>query len=457
MAHRAPHRLSSALARGPAYLQMRLLVSVSSARSKPAASATAGVDDDGISSPRPPPLPVRLHGQAQEIRQVLNDSMHLALPDPRMTAVNSLIKRLLVAPDDAALKRSLAPEVDALDIDSIIHSSSSPLRARGRVLAALMGIHDFVERRGNYGIRILAVDGGGTKGLATIEMLKYIQERCDRPIHECFDLIAGTSTGAIIAYAIGFHHWPLRRVEKLYHTLSQEIFGMNTVAGGRRMLTGKSFYDTSVLEEIFKEHFGSRPLIETNSAEMVPKIVINSTLANRTPPVPYLFRNYCLGPDVKSSYPGTCNANVWQTLRATTAAPGYFEDMVYGSIVHHDGSVLMNNPTSLGIHEAKRIWGPNVPIECVLSLGTGRIRGTDSERVEKVRRDPVPELHPTVTLAASKAPSGHVENKHSRCLLLGFGRCLGVVSPKASSIAPLTQPQCIAPSQTCFPRMSISG
>jgi predicted acylesterase/phospholipase RssA len=48
-------------------------------------------------------------------------------------------------------------------------------------------------------VRILALDGGGIRGLITLEVLKEIEERTRKPIAELFDVVAGSSTGAIIA------------------------------------------------------------------------------------------------------------------------------------------------------------------------------------------------------------------------------------------------------------------
>jgi patatin-like phospholipase/acyl hydrolase len=47
--------------------------------------------------------------------------------------------------------------------------------------------------------RVLALDGGGAKGFYTLGVLKEIEGLVQKPLHDCFDLIFGTSTGAIIA------------------------------------------------------------------------------------------------------------------------------------------------------------------------------------------------------------------------------------------------------------------
>lgn len=47
--------------------------------------------------------------------------------------------------------------------------------------------------------RILSLDGGGAKGFYTLGILDEIEKNFGKPLHECFDLIFGTSTGSIIA------------------------------------------------------------------------------------------------------------------------------------------------------------------------------------------------------------------------------------------------------------------
>ena len=50
--------------------------------------------------------------------------------------------------------------------------------------------------------KILQIDGGGIRGIIPAVILSYLEEKCGKPLCQCFDLITGTSTGAIIGGAI---------------------------------------------------------------------------------------------------------------------------------------------------------------------------------------------------------------------------------------------------------------
>jgi len=78
--------------------------------------------------------------------------------------------------------------------------------------------------------RILALDGGGIRGLLTVQLLKRLEALVrtrtgndDTVLADYFDLIGGTSTGAIIASALALG-WPVERVEALYRELGNSIF-----------------------------------------------------------------------------------------------------------------------------------------------------------------------------------------------------------------------------------------
>lgn len=74
------------------------------------------------------------------------------------------------------------------------------------------------------GLRILSMDGGGMKGLATVQMLKQIEQGTGKRIHEMFDLICGTSTGGMLAMALGIKQMTLDQCEEIYTKLGASLF-----------------------------------------------------------------------------------------------------------------------------------------------------------------------------------------------------------------------------------------
>ncbi len=67
-----------------------------------------------------------------------------------------------------------------------------------------------------------------------------------------FDLVVGTSTGAMLAYLLAFTDTSLDEAGNLYKRLSAEIFERNTVFGAGKLFFKHAFYDTDVLIEILK-------------------------------------------------------------------------------------------------------------------------------------------------------------------------------------------------------------
>ena len=58
-----------------------------------------------------------------------------------------------------------------------------------------------------------------------------------------------------------------------------------------------------------------------------------STLANQVVIEPFLFANYRTHPDRESHYKSTCDTQIWQAIMASTAAPGYFEEVKLGQYI----------------------------------------------------------------------------------------------------------------------------
>ncbi|KAJ8245679.1 hypothetical protein GJAV_G00273320 [Gymnothorax javanicus] len=243
------------------------------------------------------------------------------------------------------------------------------LQAAVREALGLVGYTDPVKGRG---IRVLSIDGGGTRGLVALQTLHRLEAMTGKPIYQLFDYICGVSTGAILAFMLGVFQIPLNECEEMYRKLGSDVFKQNVIVGTVKMGWSHAFYDSEAWETLLKERMGSDLMIETARNARCPKVSAVSTIVNRgTPLKAYVFRNYNLLPGVRSHYLGSCQHKLWQAIRASSAAPGYFQEFVLGNDLHQDGGLLINNPTALAIHECKCLW-PNTPLQCVVSLGTGR-------------------------------------------------------------------------------------
>ncbi|XP_053718311.1 calcium-independent phospholipase A2-gamma-like [Synchiropus splendidus] len=248
-------------------------------------------------------------------------------------------------------------------------ASDVRLQAAVREALALIGYNDPVRGRG---IRVLAIDGGGTRGLLALQTLHQLETLTGKRVHQLFDYICGVSTGAILAFMLGIFKIPLQECEQMYRKLGSDVFKQNVIVGTVKMGWSHAFYDSEIWENILKERMGEGRMIESARDPHCPKVSAVSTIVNRGLPLKaFVFRNYRLMPGVRSHYPGDCQHKMWQAIRASSAAPGYFQEFVLGKDLHQDGGLLINNPTALAIHECKCLW-PNTPLQCVLSLGTGR-------------------------------------------------------------------------------------
>uniref|UniRef100_A0A087XBE6 Patatin like phospholipase domain containing 8 n=2 Tax=Poecilia formosa TaxID=48698 RepID=A0A087XBE6_POEFO len=284
-----------------------------------------------------------------------------------ISRVEDLSYHLLEFPETrgVAVKEKVIPCLLRLE-----QANDPGLRAAVREALALVGYHKPVKGRG---IRILSIDGGGLRGVLALQTLQKLEALTGKPIHELFDYICGVSTGAVIGFMLGVIQIPVKECDDLYRRLGSDVFKQNVILGTVKMGWSHAFYDSEAWENILKEKVGSHILVETSRNPDCPKVAAVSTIVNQGLPLKaHVFRNYNLLPGVRSHYLGGCQYQLWQAIRATSAAPGYFQEFKLGNDLHQDGGLLINNPTALAIHESKCLW-PDTPLECVVSLGTGRI------------------------------------------------------------------------------------
>lgn len=211
--------------------------------------------------------------------------------------------------------------------------------------------------------RILSIDGGGIKGVFAAQFLAELEEQCGCPLWKYFDLIAGTSTGAIIAAGLGMDI-PAKQILDFYLEKGPDIFkgfattelgsflqGIKGILGGR--------YPASRLKEALESVFGEHLLGECKTRVVIPSY----NLTNRRPSI---FKTPHL-----AEYIMDHKEKIVDVLLATTAAPTYFPAHTLGDRGDFiDGGVYANNPATIALIEGmgKCKWHP-IDIH-LLSIGS---------------------------------------------------------------------------------------
>ena len=219
------------------------------------------------------------------------------------------------------------------------------------------------------GVRILSMDGGGIRGLYTLDILRALQRACGgRPVRECFDLIVGTSTGAFVAGCLAAGK-DLDAIEAEYVKVSVSFVGATPgfFSNIMRLLYGHVI-DPAVIHGLLRGFFGTLTL---DALPATPALLLVATDPCVGVPRPFLFRNAPLsaaaGADV---FPCETRCSVADALRAVTAAPTYYPAHVIRGRTVVDGAVHANNPALFAIAEAAALF-PNTPIDVLVSIGTG--------------------------------------------------------------------------------------
>jgi patatin-like phospholipase/acyl hydrolase len=221
--------------------------------------------------------------------------------------------------------------------------------------------------------RVLSIDGGGIRGIIPGMVMSEIEARTGQPICKLFDLIAGTSTGGILALGAVIPNpddptqplYASKKSVELYQQKGDRIFDHSIWQKLHSLwnITDEK-YPSSGIEGVLKETFG-----EAYLREALTDVLITSYEIERRSP--WFFRSS------RSKVDPAYDFHMWQVARATSAAPTYFEpakieveglERYYALI---DGGVFANNPAMCALVEA-RVTHPESPNLLVVSLGTGQ-------------------------------------------------------------------------------------
>ena len=237
-------------------------------------------------------------------------------------------------------------------------------------------------------VRILSIDGGGIRGIIPATVLAEIEHRTGKRVAELFDLIAGTSTGGILALGLtlgdeaGTPRYRASELRDLYLARGSEIFPPLRPTWFR---SGLGIFDERYregpLEAVLDEYMGEARLKDAIAPVLVPAYEIELRQ-------PFFFRSVRAQADPpKFDYP------VRDAARATSAAPTFFEaarisapDDTHDPFALVDGGVFANNPSMCALADVRRhrhveadTGGglPRDPVEpgemVMASLGTGEL------------------------------------------------------------------------------------
>ncbi|MFB2893787.1 patatin-like phospholipase family protein [Aerosakkonemataceae cyanobacterium BLCC-F50] len=241
--------------------------------------------------------------------------------------------------------------------------------------------------------KILSLDGGGMRGIISARILqeveRQVQEKEGKPLHQYFDLIAGTSTGSILAASIATGK-TAQQLVNLYRTKGKIIFPPSFLPALQPIidLFSSSRYSHEGLIKTLRTELG---IIRISQIQHPMILILAYDLLYRNT----TFFTNC-HPDIGARWYD--DTPLWEICVSSSSAPTYFppyllkpyKTEIFGnwSFPHIDGGVSANNPSLAAISLALRIsQNPDVPLEIkqkykldnlkledisVLSVSTGR-------------------------------------------------------------------------------------
>lgn len=213
--------------------------------------------------------------------------------------------------------------------------------------------------------RLLCIDGGGIKGTLPASFLASLEEDLDRPIGEYFDLIAGTSTGGILAIGLAMGI-PARDLLDLYVQRGPHIFGQSggtigSIAGDAWRRLKHIFspkHDADLLRDELVCILGTKHIGDARTRLVIPAWDADHRGV-------YIFKT-AHHSRLKTDY----KRLAVDAAMATAAAPSYYQrHRTAEDVGLLDGGVWANNPIALAVVEAITLLGWSAPSLRVLSLG----------------------------------------------------------------------------------------
>ncbi|KAJ2969904.1 hypothetical protein NQ176_g8435 [Zarea fungicola] len=246
---------------------------------------------------------------------------------------------------------------------------------------------------------VLSIDGGGIRGRGPLEYLRILEDMIGLPIsvQRHFDVVFGTSSGAMTACALCLNGWAVDRCIEYFELSSRLAFETNHLFQAVAPLVGDvpilspllqilssllvdSKYSATKLEAIQKDAYGERRSIVDSHAASEMGISLGVTLTTTDDASTYIATNYNGAgrqSDANGAFykivtrqnsmadletvdyatltfrNGARSVPLWEILRCCTAAPYYFTPYhIAGTGTFQDGGLSFNNPAAIALKEA---------------------------------------------------------------------------------------------------------
>jgi uncharacterized protein len=213
-------------------------------------------------------------------------------------------------------------------------------------------------------IRVLSLAGGGFLGLYTAAVLAGLEERAGEPLARRFDLIAGTSIGAVLALALAFEV-PMERIVRLFIEEGPEVFSSRSLPSGpltrlvdlSRSVLGPK-YSGAALRKALQVEFGERRLSDALHRVVIPAVDVGECRTK-------IFKT----PHAQESL-GDGALRAVDVAMAACAAPAYFPSVRIGKRLYADGGLFAVAPDQVALHELEHFIGADLARVHMLSVGT---------------------------------------------------------------------------------------
>ncbi|BAZ37440.1 patatin [Calothrix sp. NIES-4101] len=215
--------------------------------------------------------------------------------------------------------------------------------------------------------RILSLDGGGIRGIVAAKMLAAIEKEIQQPLNEYFHLIAGTSTGSILAAAIA-RGCKSEEIVELYQQKSSIIFPYKKRLTLKRLpllfkhgISAPKFSDTGLIQ-VMQSAFGDTTLFDIVSPLL---LVISFDTIEREP---IFFKNW-------RQDKGYGNIPLWEICVCSASAPTYFpahrlEKRVSGNAQDGLKNTIILDDDAASVNDVYN----NTQIRIIDGMGSGQTR-----------------------------------------------------------------------------------